>query len=84
MKMRQFFDFLQSWIVENVNAMMYGDKETAAHLAHDCLWEAKTMGIAKPDLIEAAGGDLKAYMLAKLERAVDHAVEDTIAQRNLG
>jgi hypothetical protein len=69
------FDFLQSWIVENVNAMMYGDKETAAHLAHDCLWEAKTMGIAKPDLIEAAGGDLKAYMLAKLERAVDHVVE---------
>ena len=69
------FDFLQSWIVENVNAVMYGDEEMAAHLAHDCLWEAKTIGIAKSDLIEAAGGDLKAFMLAKLDRAVDHAVE---------
>jgi len=66
------FDFLQSWIAENVNAVMYGDEETAAHLAHDCLWEAKTIGIAKSDLIEAAGGDLKAFMLAKLDRAVDH------------
>jgi hypothetical protein len=69
------FDFLQSWIVENVNACMYGDKETAAHLAHDCVWEAKTRGITKADLIEAAGGDLNSYMLAELNRAVDHLVE---------
>jgi hypothetical protein len=69
------FDFLQSWIVENVNATMYEDRDTAEHLAHDCVWEAKTRGIAEADLMEAAGGDLDAYMLAEL-RAVDHAVED--------
>jgi hypothetical protein len=57
-------DFLQSWIVENVNTTNYENKDTAEHLAHDCVWEAKTRGITKPDLIEAAGGDLNAYMRA--------------------
>jgi hypothetical protein len=64
------FDFLQSWIVENVNATMYEDKNTAEHLAHDCVWEAKTRGIAEADLMEAAGGDLDAYMLTELNRAM--------------
>jgi hypothetical protein len=73
------FDFLQSWIVENVNATMYEDKDTAQHLAEDCVWEARTRGIAKADLIEAAGGDLYAYMLAELNRVVDREVEDTMA-----
>ena len=50
------FDFLQSWIVENINATMYDDKDTAEHLAQDCVWEAETRGITKADLIEAAGG----------------------------
>ncbi len=70
------FDFLQSWIVENVNATMYEDM--AERLAQDCVWEAKTRGIAEADLIEAAGGDLDAYMLAELRRAVGREVEDTI------
>jgi hypothetical protein len=74
------FDFLQSWIVESVNATMYEDKDTAEHLAQDCVWEAKTRGITKADLIEAAGGDLDAYILAKLNHAVDREVEDSIAQ----
>lgn len=33
-------------------------------------------GHNKADLIEAAGGNLNAYMLDELNRAVDHAVED--------
>ena len=74
------FDFLQSWIVENVNATMYEDKDMAEHLAGDCVWEAKTRGITKADLIQAAGGDLDAYMLAELNRAVNREVEDGIAQ----
>jgi hypothetical protein len=41
------FDFLQSWIVENVNVTMYEDKDTAQHLAQDCVWEAQTRGITK-------------------------------------
>jgi len=63
------FDFLQSWIVENVNATTYEDKDAAEHLAQDCAWEAKTRGIAKADLIEAAGGDLDACMLVNARRA---------------
>jgi hypothetical protein len=74
------FDFLESWIVENVNAKMLEDKGTAERLAQDCVWEAQTRGIAKADLIEAAGGDLDAYLLAELNRAVDHEVDDRIAQ----
>ena len=74
------FDFLQSWIVENVNARTYEDKDTAQHLVEDCIWEARTRGITKADLIEAAGGDLDAYMLAELNRTVDPEVEDRIAQ----
>ena len=52
----------------------------AEHPTHDCVWEAKTRGIAKADLIEAAGDDLDAYMLAELNRAVNREVEDRIAQ----
>jgi hypothetical protein len=68
------FDFLQSWIVENVNATMYEDKDTAQHLAQDCVWEAQTRGITRADLSEAAGGDLDAYILAKLSRAVENRI----------
>ena len=69
------FDFLQSWIVENVNAAMYGNENTAEHLAQDCVWEAETRGITKADLIEAAGGDLDAYIVAELDRAVEREVD---------
>jgi hypothetical protein len=66
------FHFLQSWVIENVNATIYEEKE---HLADDCIWEANTRGITEAALIEAAGGDLNAYMLSELNRTVDHAVE---------
>ena len=49
------FDFLQSWIAENVNPTTYEDEDTAEHLTQDCVWEAQTRGITKADLIEAAG-----------------------------
>jgi hypothetical protein len=75
------FDFLLSWIVENVNATMHADKHTAEHLAQDCVWEARTRGITKANLIEAAGGDLDAYMVAELSRVVDRDVESWALQR---
>ena len=73
------FDFLQSWIVENVNATMYEDRDMAEHLADDCVWEANTRGITEAAMIEAAGGNLNAYMLAKLNRAVGGEVKDRVA-----
>ena len=45
------------------------------HLAQDCVWEAETRGITKADLIEAAGGDLDAYIVAELDRAVEREVD---------
>jgi hypothetical protein len=74
------FDFLQSWVVENVNATVYEHTDTVKHLAHDCVWEANTRGITEVALIEAAGGDLNAYMLAKWNRAVGREAEDMIAR----
>ncbi len=58
----------------------YENKDAARNLAQDCVWEAQTRGITKTDLIEAAGGDLEAYILAELNRTVDKEVEDTIVQ----
>jgi hypothetical protein len=72
------FGFLQSWIAENVNATMYGNENTVEHLAHDCVWEAETRGISNADLTEAAGGDLNAYMLSELNRALIRELEDRI------
>ena len=74
------FDFLQSWVAENVNATMYEHQETVENLTQDCVWEAKTRGITMADLIEAAGGDLNAYMIAKLNRTVVREVEDRVAE----
>ena len=74
------FDFLQSWVVENVNATVYEHTDTVKHLAYDCVWEAQTRGIAKADLIEAAGGDLDAYIITELKHALDRQIEDRIPQ----
>jgi hypothetical protein len=72
------FDFLQSWVEENVNATIYEERDTAEHLADDCVWEANTRGITETALIEAAGGDLNAYMLANLNHAVGRKIEDNV------
>jgi hypothetical protein len=50
------------------------DKDAVAHLAHDSVWGAKTRGIAEADLMESAGGDLDAYMLTELNRAMQYDV----------
>jgi hypothetical protein len=57
-----------------------GERHSGAHLADDCVWEANTRGITEAALIEAAGGDLNAYMLAKLNRAVGREVKDRVAR----
>jgi hypothetical protein len=72
------FDFLQSWVVENVHATIYDEKDAVDHLADDCVWEANTKGITEAALIEAVRGDLNAYMLAKLNRVVGREVENNL------
>ncbi len=69
------FDFLQSWMAENVKSTMYEHQEAVENLTDDCVWEAKTRGITMADLIEAAGGDLGAYIIAELHRALDRDVD---------
>jgi len=72
--------FLQWWVLENVNATLYDDTHTAERLAAECLREAKRENLSEADVISAAGGDLNAYMLAELNRAVDQEVEDKVAR----
>jgi hypothetical protein len=74
------FDFLQSWVAENVKATIYEEEDTAEHLAHDCAWEAGTRGITKGDLIEAAGGDLNVYIRAELNRRLNREVDNRVTQ----
>jgi hypothetical protein len=69
------FDFLQSWIVENVNATR-GASCSGLHLGSP----NKGHSITKADLNEAAGGDLDAYIFAELNSGVDRTVEDRIPQ----
>jgi hypothetical protein len=42
------------------------------------VWEAETRGISNADLTEAAGGDLNAYMLSELNRALIRELDDRI------
>ena len=72
--------FLQSWVLEHVNATVYEDRETAQELARACLSEAKTEGITEAELTEAAGDNLQAYMLGELNSAVSSEVEDRVAR----
>jgi hypothetical protein len=74
------FDFLQSWAIENINTTIYEDRDAAEHLADDCIWEANTRGITEAALIEAAGGDLNDYMIAKLNRFVGREINDRAAR----
>ena|SRR5689334_12557619 len=74
------FEFLQSWIVENVKAAAFENEAAAEHLAKDCVWEAHTRRIPEADLIAAAGGDLDGYILTELNRTVDRSDHDSSRQ----
>ncbi len=57
-------EWLEAWIEENIQTPVYYDNK--AHMKADaaqCREQAKAEGISEPDLVEAAGGDLEAYLL---------------------
>jgi hypothetical protein len=61
--------FLKSWVRENVEATVYDDTVSAQRLAEHCLFEAQGEQLSEVEVIDAAGGDLVAFMLAELNRA---------------
>jgi hypothetical protein len=72
--------FLTSWVLENVSPTMFDDRDTAEHLAHICLLEAKGEGLREADVIAAAGGNLVDFMLSELNRAVDRMINEKVAR----
>jgi hypothetical protein len=55
--------FLDKWVTENVPANIHPDRACAPHLANRCLEVAKSKGLTKDDLEEAAGEELVNCML---------------------
>jgi len=69
---RPMFDaskFLKSWVRENIKATVYDDTVSAQYFAERCLWEAQGEQLSEVEVIDAAGGDLVAFILAELNRA---------------
>ena len=75
-------DFLTSWVLENVNPTMFDDRDTAEHLAHDCLSAAKDEHLSEAEVIAAADGNLVDFMLSKLNAAVDEMIKDKVVRES--
>ena len=63
------WEFLEAWAKENVQAILFGDEETARQLAKNCVEAAKNAGITEAELTKAAGGNLSDFLLSELESA---------------
>jgi hypothetical protein len=67
-------DFLRKWVHTNITpttAHIHNDTLTAGRLAEECLWQAQGENLSAVELVDAAGGDLLAFMIAELNRAAD-------------
>jgi hypothetical protein len=73
-------DFLTTWVPEHLNPIEYDDENTAKHLAETCLSDANDEGLSKAEVIDAAGGDLVAFMLSELNGALDEMIKDKVAR----
>jgi hypothetical protein len=75
------WEFLETWAKENVQAILFGDEETARQLAKSCIKAAKKAGIAEAALTKAAGGNLSDFFLSELETAAN-AEERRLAEKD--
>lgn len=68
-------EWLEAWIEENIQTPGYHDNK--AHMKVDaaqCREQAKAEGISELALVEAAGGDLEAYLLREQNTFTDAEV----------
>ena len=57
-------EWLESWVDENIQTPgYYEDKSAMRSESAQCREDAKAEGISEAALIDAAGGDLEAYVL---------------------
>ena len=75
------WEFLETWAKENVRAILFGDEETARHLAKNCVEAAKKAGITEAAVTKAAGGNLSDFFLSELETAAN-AEERRLAEKD--
>jgi hypothetical protein len=45
-------------------------------LAEECLWEAQGEDLSEAEVVDAAGGNLIAFMVSALNRAADREIDD--------
>lgn len=74
------WEFLDGWAREHVNPTMYEDKGTAEQLAYQCREDAQAAGLSGASVVKAAGGNLEAFMLDRLNSAVDSEVDRLVAK----
>ncbi|WP_375306351.1 hypothetical protein WI560_32015 [Bradyrhizobium sp. A11] len=74
------WEFLDGWANENVHATVYDDNATAEQLAFDCRQAAKDAGVNEAGVVKAAGGNLKSFMLNRLNEAVNREVDRQVAR----
>ena len=70
--------FLDQWAFENILPTVYGDHDEAKALAEQCLADAALTGIASNLIVSSAGGDLEAFMLGRLNLALDDAIKSQV------
>jgi hypothetical protein len=69
------WEFLETWVRENVNPTGYNAEGVAKQLARECLQAADCAHINQAAVIKAAGGNLETFMLTELEGAANREVD---------
>jgi hypothetical protein len=72
-------DFLTKWVRKNITpttAHIHDDTLTAGRLAEECLGEAQGQDLSKPEVTDAAGGNLLTFMVSELNRAADQTIDE--------
>ena len=55
---------------------MHDDTLTAGRLVEECLWEAQGEDLSEAEVKVAADGNLIAFMVSELNRAMDREIDD--------
>jgi hypothetical protein len=72
--------FLDEWAKENVQAPVSDDKATVEKLAFECKEAARAAGFSEASIVKAAGGNLEAFLLDRLNGAVNAQVDRLVAK----
>jgi hypothetical protein len=77
-------EFLREFNIREVKPITYPEIPKIVKLMHDiCIEAASQRGITKSELQEAAGGNLKRFLIRAFEDAEDQAVREKALKENM-